>query len=95
MTISVLNRYIKKKAPITVNYRNYNKFNETNFRNDLIWQLNTLDNDNINYDNFKRIFLNVLQEHAPSKRKVIRGNSGPFMNKTLSKAFTHRSKLKK
>ena len=94
MTISVLNRYIKKKAPITVNYRNYNKFNETNFRNDLIWQLNTLDNDNINYDNFKRIFLNVLQEHAPSKRKVIRGNSAPFMNKTVSKAFMHRSKLK-
>ena len=94
MTISVLNRYIKKKAPITVNYRNYNKFNETNFRNDLIWQLNTLDNDNINYDNFKRIFLNVLQKHVPSKRKVIRGNSAPFMNKTLSKAFMHRSKLK-
>ena len=35
-----------------------------------------------------------MEEHAPSKRKVIRGNNAPFMNKSLSKAFMHRSKLK-
>ena len=34
--------------------------------------------------------MEVLDKHAPSKRNVIRGN----MNKILSKAFMHRSKLK-
>ena len=32
--------------------------------------------------------------HAPIKTKIIRGNNDPFVNKTMSKAFMHRSKLK-
>ena len=28
------------------------------------------------------------------KKKIVRGNNAPFMNKTLSKAFMHRAKLK-
>ena len=36
----------------------------------------------------------TLSRHAPMKKKTIRGNSASFMNKTLSKAFMHRSKLK-
>ena len=45
------------------------------------------------YDEFKEIFMQVLDSHAPSK-KVVRGNNQPFMNKTLPKAFMHISKLK-
>ena len=94
MTVSVLKKYTKKKAPITINYRCYNSFNETNFRNDLISKLDNFQDEIINYDCFKSIFMKALDKHAPSKTKVIRGNNAPFMNKTLSKAFMHRSKLK-
>ena len=38
--------------------------------------------------------MKVLDSHAPRKQKLARGNHQPFMNKTLSKAFMHRSKLK-
>ena len=38
--------------------------------------------------------MHLLNKHAPMKKKSIRGNNAPFMNKTLSKAFMHRSKLK-
>ena len=38
--------------------------------------------------------MKVLNAHAPKKQRVTRGNHQPFMNKTLSKAFMHRSKLK-
>ena len=38
--------------------------------------------------------MEVLDKHAPSKRKVIRGYNAPFMDKHLSKAFMHRSELK-
>ena len=48
----------------------------------------------MNYDNFKERFMRVLERHAPMKTKMIRGNNAPFMNKTLSKAFMCRSKLK-
>ena len=73
MTISVLKRYVKKKAPLIINYRNYKNYNEEHFRYDLIRQLSN--NDNINYDDFKGIFMEVLDKHAPPKRKVIRGSN--------------------
>ncbi len=93
MVITVLKKYIKKKDPITINYRNYKNFNEEEFRNDLVRELEILE-ENMNYDDFKGIFMKVLNLHAPSKRKIIRGNNAPFMNKILSKAFMQRSKLK-
>ena len=38
--------------------------------------------------------MEILNNYAPIKQKVIRGNNAPFMNKTLSQEFMHRSKLK-
>ena len=46
------------------------------------------------YDGFKHIFMKVLDWHAPKNTKRVRGNNTPFMNKVLSKALMHRSKLK-
>ena len=48
----------------------------------------------MSYDDFKEIFMKVLNLYAPMKRKIVRGNNATFMNKNLSKAFMHRSKLK-
>ena len=92
MTVTVLKSYFKKKEPIKINYRCYKKYNENLFRIELI---NLLQNSYVlDYDEFKKIFMQVLNIHAPMKKKFIRGNNAPFMNKTLSKAFMHRSKLK-
>ena len=38
--------------------------------------------------------MEILNTYAPMKKKVVRGNNAPFMNKALSKEFMHRSKLK-
>ena len=35
-----------------------------------------------------------LNEHAPMKERLIRANNAPFINKTLSKAVMHRSRLR-
>ena len=45
-------------------------------------------------DDFKGTFIKVLDSHAPLKKKVLRGNNAPFMNKRLSKEFMHRSRLR-
>ena len=94
MTVTVLKSYCKKQDPFTINYRNYNKFNEGVFREELLRQLEVLDIDTVTHDQFKVTFMTTLNWHAPMKKKIVRGNSAPFMNKTLSKAFMHRSKLK-
>ena len=46
------------------------------------------------YDEFRDIFMRILNTHVPAKQRLVRGNNQPFMNKTLSKAFMHRVKLK-
>ena len=94
MTITVLKTYFKKKKPIQINYRCYKYFNESEFRNDLQIDLLKRNNEDMDYDEPKTTFMQVLDRHAPPKKKVVRGNNAPFMSKVLSKAFMHRSKLK-
>ena len=48
----------------------------------------------MDYNNFSEIFLIVLYGYAPLKKKVLSCIKVPFMNKILSKALMHRSKLK-
>ena len=35
-----------------------------------------------------------LEKHAPMKKKIVRANNAPFMNKVLSKAVMNRSRLR-
>ena len=39
--------------------------------------------------------MDILNKHAPKKEKIVRGNTAPFLNKTLSKSFMQRVKLKR
>ena len=45
------------------------------------------------YNCFKEMFTTVVDKHAPVKTRFLRGNKAPFVNKELSKAIMHRSKL--
>ena len=94
MTVTVLKTYFKKKKPIKTNYRSYKYFNDSEFRNDLQKNLEITNKESIQYDEFNHIFMTDLDWHVPKKTKTVRGNNAPFMNKVLSKAFMHRSKLK-
>ena len=94
MVFTVLKTGFKKLDPILVNYRSYKYFEEVLFNNDLIKDFQEFNKDVMKYDNFKESFMRVLDRHAPIKTKMVRGNKAPFMNKTLSKAFMYRSKLK-
>ena len=46
------------------------------------------------YSNFQNIFIQVLNNHAPAKKKIVRFNNSSFMTETLRKAVMHRSRLK-
>ena len=94
MIITVLNGKLNKKEPALLNYRSYKNFDENLYREKLATALLSLDFNNMGYDEFKKVFIRVLNLNAPMKKKYIRGNNVPFMNRTLSKAFMHRSKLK-
>ena len=94
MVLTVLKTYIKKMEPTIIKYREYKHFNANLFSNDLIYNLQKFEKTAMRYEDFKDIFMSVLDRHAVIKEKRVRGNNAPFMNKTLSKAFMHRSRLK-
>ena len=92
MTVTVMKKYYKKLEPIKIQYRDYKKFDGNIFRSDLKKRLTSVCISDIKI--FNKIFFEVLDSHAPQKQKTIRGNNQPFMNKTLSKAFMDRARLK-
>ena len=52
-----------------------------------------MENKEATYETFKDMFMSVIDKHAPLKTRLIRGNHAPFVDKELSKAIMHRSKL--
>ena len=80
-----------------VEYRSFKKFDVTKFLGDLDQekiQGEMYKYNNDTYLTFSDVFRSELDRHAPLKRKMIRGNQGPFMTKQLSKAIMNRSKLR-
>ena len=50
--------------------------------------------NNIEYQHFLNILIEVLKKHGPIKRKYLRANQERFMIKDLYKAIIRRSKLR-
>ena len=92
MTVTVMKKHYKRLEPVTINYRDYKSFDGDKFRTDLKERL--AKSESLSIENFKTMFYEVLDLHAPKKQKVARGNNAPFMNKTLSKAFMTRARLR-
>ena len=93
MTISVLKTFLAKKIPPLI-YHCFKHFIEQNYKNDLCYSLRNFTKAAISYDDFRNIFMKIVDKPAPVKQKVLRGNNAPFMNRILSKEFMNRSKLK-
>ena len=92
MTVTVMKRFFKKNEPVTITYRDVKDFDGDKFMNDLRTQLEM--KGSVSVADFQLIFLTVWNAHAPLKSKIVRGNNAPFMNRTLSKAFMNRARLK-
>ena len=80
-----------KVKPKVLLYRDFSKFIKHNFRNDLRADLRRISVKR--YDEIEKIYLNVLNTHAPIKKKMIRANHKPYVTKTLRKAIMRRSYL--
>ena len=85
-----LNTYIKQK-PREITYRDYKNFDQNKFKEQLRRSLS--DNKTSTYFDFERIFLQILDTHAPLKKKIVRANQAPFVTKTLRKAIMRRSEF--
>ena len=93
LTVTVLKTEFVKADPIKINYRNYNNYNHSEFSKELKSKLSNNVTCN-NYNNFQNILCEVLEKHAPLKKKYLRANNSPFMTKQLRKIIMNRSRCK-
>ena len=96
MTVTVMKTTFEKLKPNIIHYRDYRKFSNDKFRENLISRLST---ENIRVDcngmeKFLQICIKALDELASQKKKYSRGNNMPFINETIKKAFMMTSRLK-
>ena len=83
----------KNHSPTERHYRDYKHFDRCKFKNNLNGKLS----DGIsNYESFETTFTEVLNKHAPLRKKHLRANHAPYITKTLRKVMImHRSQLEK
>ena len=68
--------YISRLKPKNVHYRSYKNFNEEKFLSDVKeadFSLETSNPDE-NYSVLTNVFSNIVNIHAPLKKKILRGN---------------------
>ena len=94
LPMSVLKTEFVKTDPIRINYRDYKKFNASIFQQNLEMKLSSDKNSHVDYSSFQNIFCEVLNHHAPLKKKTLRANNSPFMTKPLRKLIMNRSRSK-
>ena len=98
MTASVLKIHFRKLPPKVITYRKFSSCDNGNLKNSSNDVLNNHENQKhlLNVpDCFYKVCAEVLTRHAPQKKKFVRGNKKPFMNKTLSQEIMQRTKLRK
>ena len=76
MTVTVMRKIFKKLKPRTINYRYYKHFSNEAYRESLLDELSkeVFVNNGDGLQRFCDININVLNRHAPRKRKLARGN---------------------
>ena len=88
----------ERLKPNKIQYRSFKTFNGQNVLRDLgnipFHFCKDMNDKNSAYEQFKNTFKLMVDKHAPIKSKFMQGKHEPFMNKELSKAIKHRSKLK-
>ena len=93
---SFFKSHYTRLKPKIIYYRNYKEFNEKLFLEDL--EISNLsansDNQHDNYTNLTQTFSKVVQKHAPLKKKILRGNHAPFINREFRKEIYKRSRLR-
>ena len=85
MIVSVLKVHFRKLPPKVITYRNISNYDNANFINSLNDVLNEHENQEHllnDPDCFYKVCAEILHRHAPQKKKNVRGNNKPFMNKT-------------
>ena len=95
MSATVMKMYYNKRKLFIVHYRKFRNFCNDSFIKDTELLLSKLcDQQNVPFKILKESVNITLDKHAPLKKRYVRANQSPFMNKKLSKEIMKRSHLR-
>ena len=95
MSVTVMKMYYAKQKPSIVHYRKFKNFCNDSFIKDTELLLSKLcDQQNVPFKILKESVNITLDKHAPLKKRYVRANQSPLMNKKLSKEIMKRSNLR-
>ena len=95
MSVTVMKMYYAKQKPSIVHYRKFKDFCNDSFIKHTELLLSKLcDQQNVPFKILKESVNITLDKNAPSKKRYVRANQSPFMNKKLSKKIMKRSRLR-
>ena len=90
LPFTVLKQHFPKQKPKVVIHKQYKNFRNDYFRIELKHALLKYDFSNIDYDNFIKTFLTVLDKDTPINEKYLKRNHANFVTKQLRKAIVKR-----
>ena len=93
MAVTVLKAsFSKELSPKEMIHRDYINVEQDKFEYEL---KNRSQNEPIEcYNEFEKVFVDILYDHIPFKKQFLRANYAPYMTKRLRKAIVKRSELK-
>ena len=96
MVVTAMKTSYRKSQPKIIQYRNYKSFRNDIFRDSLqkIFPQNLGNSCDQDVNDFLTSCNKILDQYAPCKKKYVRGNHSPFMNKNWSKPIMLRTKLR-
>ena len=69
LVVTVLKLYFPKQKPNVQTFRGYKRLQNDLFRSELDYDLSKFDVCNLEFEHFLNIFIEVLNKHAPMKKK--------------------------
>ena len=91
MVITAMKVSFPKSPPNIITYRDMKHFDRDAFRTDLRLKLGEIEINS--YGIFEKTFFEILDKHAPMKKKYVRANHKPYVTKAMRVAIMKRSEL--
>ena len=87
MSLTVMKVFYKKQHPKIVRYRNYCNSDNELFINEVKNNIEQeyCQNQSLEFGSFKKKVDNILQKHGPLKKRYVRANQAPFIDKNMNK----------
>ena len=88
----VMKVFYNKQKPKIIQYRKYKGFSNEAFMHELESALARF--SQISFGTFKSTVDNILQKHAPIKKRYVRANQASFINSKIHKEVMRRTRLR-